>query len=659
MHKKLTYTLCLLFIWTWANGTPPLSPSLCPHRTEPTPQKWALIIAIGDYEKTQTGWPSISAANDIPLIKYALVRQAFPEENISVLQDEAANRMGIVRAINRLGNKVQPGDMVLIHYSGHGQQIYDDNGDEPDGLDEALVAFGAPSSCIDNPNCSGAQHVRDDELGILMTQLREKVGTEGHVVLSLDACHSGTGTRGGYAKARGGMPPLMPPGFTLPEQPYQLEKGFGMHETTVRSRSNEPGLGKFVLFAGAGFDERNYETKDENGNPVGSLSYALSKTLTAARPEDTYRSLFAKLMAIMAEKSPYQSPVLEGEVDHKLFGGEVIPQTPYFTITNVKSNQEIQISGGLISGATVGSQVALYKSGTTSPEATKNVLASGEIIRAENFLSTIFLHEPLPLLEKNPKSVWVFVTQPFLVRQALHVNLEGVQDANQQAALKAQLSTSKRLKISPSQSADLYVLSEVSQSNPYIIQTSDDAIPCANAEECREKMEVYAKGNFIKSLKPENANYLITMELIPVQLDDQKNVEATLAMDDFLNEGNVPCLPEGSFYKIKVKHTGTERAYYNIIDIQPDGYINPVLPAYDTEYYVDYREFFLEPGEARLLPYHVEIGPPYGVEVFKVFTDKQPVNLEHLFVSQHRGMEETAENIGGSSFDYVFKIVPH
>ncbi len=36
------------------------------------PGKHALIIAIGNYDRTVTGWSPISSGNDIPLIKTAL-----------------------------------------------------------------------------------------------------------------------------------------------------------------------------------------------------------------------------------------------------------------------------------------------------------------------------------------------------------------------------------------------------------------------------------------------------------------------------------------------------------------------------------------------------------------------------------------------------------
>jgi metacaspase-1 len=48
--------------------------------------KIALIVAIGDYPE-DSGWPQISAINDIDLIRSALTRQGFGEEAIFELRN--------------------------------------------------------------------------------------------------------------------------------------------------------------------------------------------------------------------------------------------------------------------------------------------------------------------------------------------------------------------------------------------------------------------------------------------------------------------------------------------------------------------------------------------------------------------------------------------
>jgi len=171
-------------------------------------KKIALIIAVGDYPAS-TGWSPISSANDVPLIQAALKHQGFKEEHITTLLNAEATHDGIINALNTLSTQIEPGDIVVIHYSGHGQQIADDNGEEIDDKDEALVPYDA----LVRPtyNYSGQNHIRDDALGALLTNFRNKLGAKGQLLVLLDSCHSGSATRGG--KARGGAATFAPEGW--------------------------------------------------------------------------------------------------------------------------------------------------------------------------------------------------------------------------------------------------------------------------------------------------------------------------------------------------------------------------------------------------------------------------------------------------------------
>src|SRR5690606_35792219 len=115
------------------------------------------------------------------LIKNALLNQGFKDENITTLIDAQATKNGIVDAITTLQNKIKKGDIVVFHYSGHGQQIFDDNGDEVDGLDEALVPYDAFVKYTHN--YKGQNHLRDDELGNIIANFRNKLGKQGQLLL--------------------------------------------------------------------------------------------------------------------------------------------------------------------------------------------------------------------------------------------------------------------------------------------------------------------------------------------------------------------------------------------------------------------------------------------------------------------------------------------
>ncbi|MBV6439864.1 MAG: hypothetical protein EPGJADBJ_01519 [Saprospiraceae bacterium] len=91
--------------------------------------KVALVVALSKYAPG-SNWPPTNAANDVPLVVNSLVQQGFDNNNIRVLQDAAATKAGIENAIRTmlLANATAGGTLVL-HFSGHGQQVQDDNGD--------------------------------------------------------------------------------------------------------------------------------------------------------------------------------------------------------------------------------------------------------------------------------------------------------------------------------------------------------------------------------------------------------------------------------------------------------------------------------------------------------------------------------------------------
>ena len=98
----------------------------------------ALLIGIGKYQSL----PRLPGTkNDIKLVHQVLKSQyGFSEKNIRVVQDEDATRSGVLAALQQMVKEAGPNDVVYIHYSGHGSQVEDLNGDEPgDELDETIV----------------------------------------------------------------------------------------------------------------------------------------------------------------------------------------------------------------------------------------------------------------------------------------------------------------------------------------------------------------------------------------------------------------------------------------------------------------------------------------------------------------------------------------
>lgn len=154
----------------------------------------ALVIGIGDYPST-SGWAKINGDNDIPMVEEMLTANGFTKQNIIKLKNEQATCAAICRELEHLISSSKAGDIIYIHFSGHGQQITDLNGDEPDdGFDEAWIPYDAQFAFAKG-KYEGQNHLVDDQLNQYLHRLRERVGAKGKIVVVADACHSGGGSR--------------------------------------------------------------------------------------------------------------------------------------------------------------------------------------------------------------------------------------------------------------------------------------------------------------------------------------------------------------------------------------------------------------------------------------------------------------------------------
>ena len=105
----------------------------------------------------------------------------FKKGDITVLTDGDATKKAMQAGIKTLVRDAKKGDVVLLHYSGHGSNVPDDNGDEADGRDEILCPTDLD---WDDP-------LRDDWLRTTFDGLRAGVS----FTAIMDCCHSGTNTR--------------------------------------------------------------------------------------------------------------------------------------------------------------------------------------------------------------------------------------------------------------------------------------------------------------------------------------------------------------------------------------------------------------------------------------------------------------------------------
>lgn len=150
-------------------------------------ERYALLVAIDDYSNVRGASNLPGCTVDLKGMNELLTGElGYPSSNVKILTDSGATKANILRELDALVAKAQPGDAVVIYYSGHGGQVPDMNDDDEtaDNLDEALITADF------NPR-SPDTWLLDDHLRASLSRLKTK-----RTLVLIDACHSGTGTMG-------------------------------------------------------------------------------------------------------------------------------------------------------------------------------------------------------------------------------------------------------------------------------------------------------------------------------------------------------------------------------------------------------------------------------------------------------------------------------
>ncbi|MEP7164356.1 MAG: caspase family protein [Ferruginibacter sp.] len=613
--------------------------------------KHALIVAIGNYpEPRKNRWPVINSANDVPLIKNALmINQQFNEKNIQVLVDSQATKKGIVDALDQLLASVKKGDIVVIHFSSHGQQIEDDNNDEIDGLDEAIVPYGAAFSADPEKFDEMAPgYLRDDLFGDKVTQIRNKLGKTGDLLVIIDACHSGSGTRGvETAKMRGGNIPMVSNKFGSRRISNTTDASVFKESTGSKLSAD---AATYVVISGAQAKELNYECFDDNKNPVGSLSYSFSRSISSLKGNITYRGLFALIENVMREKAPNQKPVLEGDgIDRELFGGKYEKQQSYFTINKSQSkNNLVVLNAGSVSGITKGSEINFYEPGTTGTTG-KTPVNSGKVASVSSFASTIKLDSADDnFLKINP---WAFISELSYGEAKLKLF---VRDSKPVAKMiEDGLKDFQLIEFDPN--CDLVLDTSRSINNRALKYPNSDHIfqdgfvfPGDGMENLKAALKKFSRFRYLKALALNETGLSAVVQL--VFLDEQGNIDSA-RLESRTRFGRLE-LREGDKVYLRIINKGTKPFYINIVDIQPDGIINAVIPnknlkdRNDNLSPIKWEDCLVKKYDTLFLrDLAIGISRPYGEETFKVFLSSSPIDLEDILTSKDETDAKTKRGI--------------
>lgn len=218
----------------------------------------ALVVGLG--QQQDKAWNKINGDKDVPIVQGMLKSAGF--KSVTTLVNQQATKAGIIGAFKRMVASCKQGDVVYIHYSGHGQQMTDVHNDETDGLDECWIPYDAYRKACKTYH--GEKHLTDDELNVYLNAIRDKIGAKGKLLVVIDACHSGDGTRGDDDEVVRGV-----------EDVFKAVKSLIIGDNDKEKALNQkakPLAERWITLSACKSDQVNIEMK----NPaVGKLTYAL------------------------------------------------------------------------------------------------------------------------------------------------------------------------------------------------------------------------------------------------------------------------------------------------------------------------------------------------------------------------------------------------
>jgi uncharacterized caspase-like protein len=265
--------------------------------------KRAFLIGINKYQVA--GSDLRGCVNDVRDLSAALTEfHGFRKSDITVVTDLAATKKAMEAGIKALLRASKKGDVAVLHYSGHGSHVPDDNRDESDGRDETLCPADLD---WDDP-------FRDDWLRKTLDGMNAGV----RLTVIMDCCHSGTNTRAIVPPDAPVKERYLPSPFTL----KAVESGRSApKKVSSELRSSSRSARKTRDIVTADIPEllitgcRDTQTSADafiNGRFNGALTFALVQAIRKARGKLTCREWHDRAAGELKKRKFEQVPQLEG-----------------------------------------------------------------------------------------------------------------------------------------------------------------------------------------------------------------------------------------------------------------------------------------------------------------------------------------------------------
>lgn len=239
--------------------------------------------------------------NDVKnMSAYLNERHGYAREDMVILTDDQHNPMSqptkanILRAMHWLVKDARPNDSLFFHYSGHGGQTPDLDGDEEDGYDEVIYPVDFRSK----------GHIVDDEMHRIMVK---PLPPGCRLTAIFDSCHSGSALDLPYIYSTQGV---------LKEPNLAKEAGAGLLSiVSSYARGDIGGIASTAMgfFKKATTGEANYErAKQTKTSPADVIMWSGSKdTQTSQDANIAGQATGAMSWAFITalKKNPHQSYV--------------------------------------------------------------------------------------------------------------------------------------------------------------------------------------------------------------------------------------------------------------------------------------------------------------------------------------------------------------
>ncbi|KAF9559139.1 peptidase C14 [Agrocybe pediades] len=293
-------------------------------------KKKALCVGINYLGQDRELKGCINDANNMK--NFLMSTYGYELEDIVILTDDATDpssmptRENIIQGMHWLVRDAQPGDSLFFHFSGHGGQTKDYDGDEADGYDEVIYPVDSEEAEDEDEG-----HIVDDLIHDIMVK---PLPAGCRLTAVIDACHSGSAMD---------LPYVYSAESGLLKQPRRRDIARQMLLSAAISSARRDMQGVFrsakgLIRAATGSSKKaeriametktspadviswtsckdwqgsgEVEEEEEERSSAGAMTYAFIKALEANK-DQTYQELLTNIRQILLDKGEYfQTPQL-------------------------------------------------------------------------------------------------------------------------------------------------------------------------------------------------------------------------------------------------------------------------------------------------------------------------------------------------------------